>query len=187
MARPVEFALRISFLAVLLLFLALPGIARAQVVVFGESHFECHGVARSAAFSAQLQAMLGAKGLELTARNAGVSGDASAAMLARRNSAIPAGAKVVILDAGGESLNNRLRGVSETRGRADAATMTSRLQARGVIVIPESSLVIPMNPRQSDSVRSTAVGHRVVAERLVDPLMRALAGDSVAHASRRRI
>jgi acyl-CoA thioesterase-1 len=157
-----------------LFLLAAPNAARAQVVAFGASNVEGHGVPRAQAYPAQLEAMLRAKGLKARVKNAGVYGDTSAAMLARLDQAIPRGSKVVILDTSGELLNNYVHGISESQGQADIATMTSRLQARGVVVIPESTQDIPMSERQPDGKHLTPEGHRVVATRLVDPVVRAL-------------
>jgi len=162
-------------LVVGLLFLATaPEVALAQVVAFGASNVEGHGVPRAQAYPAQLEAMLRARGLKVRVKNAGVYGDTSAAMLARLDRAVPQGSKVVILDTSGELLNNYMQGISESQGQADIATMTSRLQARGVVVIPESTQDIPMDQRQPDGKHLTPEGYRVVAARLLDPVMRAL-------------
>jgi acyl-CoA thioesterase-1 len=157
-----------------LLLLTAPNVAYAQVVAFGASNVEGHGVPRAQAYPAQLEAMLRARGLKVRVKNAGVYGDTSAAMLARLDRAIPSGSRVVILDTSGELLNNCAHGISEGQGQADIATMTSRLQARGAIVIPESTQDIPMDLRQPDGKHLTPEGHRVVAARLVDPVAQAL-------------
>ncbi len=169
-----EWPQRLSLVAGLLFLLTAPSVARAQVVAFGASNVEGHGVPRAQAYPAQLEAMLRAKGLKVRVRNAGVYGDTSAAMLARLDQAIPRGSKVVILDTSGELLNNYVHGISESQGQADIATMTSRLQARGAVVIPESTQDIPMSQRQPDGKHLTPEGYRVVAARLLDPVMRAL-------------
>jgi acyl-CoA thioesterase I len=157
-----------------LLAFALPGAARAQVVAFGASNVEGHGVARSQAYPAQLEALLRAKGVKAHVRNAGVYGNTSADMLARMNRAVPPGTKVVILDTSGELLNNYVHGISQAQGQADIATMTTQLQARGITVIPESTQDIPTSMRQADGKHLTPEGYRMVAERLLDPVTRAL-------------
>lgn len=151
-----------------------PSAVWAQVVAFGASNVQGHGVRPSEAYPAQLQAMLHARGIKVTVRNAGVYGDTSAGMLARLNSAIPAGTKVVILDASGEFLNDALHGISQSDGQANLATMVSRLQARSIVVIKELTLDIPMSERQADGKHLTPEGHRVVAARLVDEVAAAL-------------
>ncbi len=174
MARSVEFSLRLMSLVCLLLLFAPPSAARAQVVAFGASNVQGHGVMRSEAYPAQLEALLRAKGLKARVKNAGVFGDTSAAMLARLNSAIPRGAKVVILDTSGEFYNDARHGISPQQGQANLAEITSRLEARGIVVIPESTQDIPMSERQADGLHLTPEGHQAVAARLVDPVMRAL-------------
>ena len=165
---------RLMVVAGLLFLTMAPEAVRAQVVAFGASNVEGRGVPRSQAYAAQLEAMLRAKGLKVHVKNAGVSGDTSADMLARLDRAVPRGSKVVILDTSGELLNNYAHGISESQGQADIATMTSRLEARGAVVIPESTQDISMDLRQPDRKHLTPEGHRVVAARLVDPVMRAL-------------
>jgi acyl-CoA thioesterase I len=169
-----EWPQRLLLVAGLLFFVTAPSAVRAQVVAFGASNVEGHGVPRAQAYPAQLEAMLRAKGLKVRVRNAGVYGDTSADMLARLDRAVPRGSKVVILDTSGELLNNYVHGISESQGQADIATMTSRLQARGAVVIPESTQDIAMDLRQPDGKHLTPEGHRIVAARLVDPVVRAL-------------
>jgi acyl-CoA thioesterase-1 len=174
MARSAEILRRFLGVAGLSLLLALPGAAWAQVVAFGASNVQGHGVTRSEAYPAQLEMMLRGKGVKARVKNAGVYGDTSAGMLARLNSAIPVGTKVVILDTSGELINNALNGISEQQGQADIALMTSRLQARGVVVIPESTSDLPMSMRQADGKHLTPEGHRAVAARLLDEVTHAL-------------
>jgi acyl-CoA thioesterase I len=174
MGRFSEILPRILGVIGLALLLGLPGVARGQVVAFGASNVQGHGVQRSEAYPAQLERMLREKGLKARVKNAGIYGDTSAGMLARLNASIPPGTKVVILDTSGELINNALSGISEQQGQADIALMTSRLQTRGIIVIPESTSDLPMSVRQADGKHLTPEGHRLVATRLLDQVMRAL-------------
>jgi acyl-CoA thioesterase I len=148
--------------------------AEAQVVAFGASNVMGYGVAPTQAYPAQLEAMLRARGLSVTVRNAGVYGDTSQGMLARLDRDIPQGTKVVVLDTSGELLNDYLAGISQAQGEADIAAMTQRLTARHIVVIPESTQDIPPNLRQPDGKHLTPQGHTVVATRLVDSVAQAL-------------
>ncbi len=56
------------------------------------------GVPASAAFPAQLQALLRARGTEAVVVNAGVPGDTCPDILARLDSAVPGGTQMVIFD-----------------------------------------------------------------------------------------
>src|ERR1051325_768543 len=89
------------------------------------------GVPQSQAFPAQLQALLKARGIDARVINAGIPGDTTGGMLARLNSAVPDGTKVVILQTGG---NDARRGVGgEAAG--NTSQITGKLQARGIKVI----------------------------------------------------
>jgi hypothetical protein len=80
--------------------------AQAQVVAIGASNVSGLGVSSSDAFPAQLETMLREKGYSVRVINAGVPGDGTQQMLARFDSAIPGGTRVVILDVGGGLWNN---------------------------------------------------------------------------------
>src|SRR5262245_41721800 len=71
--------------------------ASAQIVVLGASNVQGYGVSASERFPAQLEAMLRAKGKSYSVANAGTFGDTTAGAIARVNSAVPSGTKVVVL------------------------------------------------------------------------------------------
>jgi acyl-CoA thioesterase-1 len=159
--------------------LALPAMsapvqAQARIVALGASNTAGFGVGQGQAYPAQLQQMLRARGIEAQVSNAGISGDTSAGMLARLDSAVPAGTQVVILDPG----NNDLKACTEpwrpqrcVTPAQRAATITSiagRLRGRGVKVLMakiEFNL-IPIGQWQADRRHLTVEGHRTVAARL---------------------
>lgn len=68
----------------------------AQVVALGASNTEGYGVGSVQAYPSQLERMLRARGLSVSVRNAGVSGNTTAQMLARLDSAVPAGTRLVL-------------------------------------------------------------------------------------------
>ena len=152
------------------------GVARAQIVAFGASNVLGWGVPPADAYPAQLEAMLRAKGMNVSVRNAGIYGDTSQGMLARLDRDIPPGSKIVILDTSGELLNDYVQGISQAQGQADIAAMTARLTARHIVVIPESTQDLPPSDRQPDGKHLTPEGHRIVAARLLDSVIRALRG-----------
>jgi len=137
--------------------------ATVQIVALGASNTAGKGVGEAAAWPAQLEAMLRAKGLDVRVRNAGISGDDTSGMLARLNSAVPEGTNIVILEKAAS--NDRKRGVNTG---ANVAAMQSRLNARHI-----KSFVIPGmhgwagNQLQADGIHITVAGHRAVAARLV--------------------
>ena len=153
------------------LLLALFGVAvatsaHAQIVVLGASSTAGYGVGAAAAFPAQLQAILRAKGRPMSVTAAGVSGDTTAGMLARLSSAVPAGTKIAVLQIAG---NDGLRGMSASAAAANRAEIRRRLHARGIRTIEADGYVMAAlrsGLRRPDGIHMTAEGHRRVAEQL---------------------
>src|SRR6516162_5788035 len=95
--------LALPFVALTMLLQA--GMAHAvTVVALGASNTAGKGVSADQAYPAQLEAMLRARGLDVNVINAGISGDTTGGMVARLDSAVPKGTKVVILQPGGNDL-----------------------------------------------------------------------------------
>jgi acyl-CoA thioesterase-1 len=138
--------------------------APIHIVVLGASNTYGKGVARGAAFPAQLQAMLKAKGYDVRVSNAGINGDTTAGMLRRLNSAVPAGTQIVILQPGN---NDRRKGVGAERA-GNISDITNRLQSRGIKVIVAERILAGLSQHlQPDGEHLTGTGYRVVAERLL--------------------
>ena len=79
-----------------------------KVVALGDLLTAGYQLPGTAAFPAQLERALKAKGLAVEVANAGVSGDTSSGGLARLDWSVPAGTDAVILELGA---NDMLRGV----------------------------------------------------------------------------
>nr|WP_233026462.1 GDSL-type esterase/lipase family protein [Rhodopseudomonas boonkerdii] len=140
--------------------------ASAQVVALGASNTEGLGVGSSAAYPAQLQGILQAKGSRTTVSNAGVSGDTTAGMLSRLSSAVPEGTKVVILQFGG---NDNRRGISPAQRQANIASIQQQLRARGIKTIQADGYVkaaLQSGMAQSDHIHLSVAGHQRVAAQL---------------------
>jgi acyl-CoA thioesterase I len=133
------------------------------------------GVAPGRAYPAQLQAMLKARGYNVSVRNAGVPGDTTAGMLARLGSAVPNGTQVVILQPGG---NDARRGIGAGQRAANIAEIRRRLQARGirVIVLERIRSLTPRASRDADGQHFDARGHAAVAADLVPQVIAAIGG-----------
>jgi len=99
--------LLVGFLVVPMLGSADP--AQAQIVAIGASNVAGRGVSSSDAWPAQLERMLVAKGRSVHVTNAGINGDTNAGMLARLDSAVPQGTKIVLLDRYGGGWNGGYR------------------------------------------------------------------------------
>jgi acyl-CoA thioesterase I len=142
--------------------------AEAQIVALGASNTRGMGVAFEAAYPAQLEAMLRAKGYRGRVLNAGISGDTTAGMLARLDSAVPPDTRVVVLQPGANDL--RRRGGGSAARDANIEQIVSRLSARGIqVVMLENDMLraVPYQYRQADGEHLTPEGYRLLASWLV--------------------
>jgi acyl-CoA thioesterase-1 len=131
MLRPLRLTRRTFLEAAACLVLGLLGFAataEAQIVALGASNTRGMGVALEAAYPAQLEAMLRAKGYRGGVLNAGISGDTT-----RLDSAVPPDTRVVILQPGANDL--RRRGGGPAAREANIQQIVSRPRARGVQVV----------------------------------------------------
>jgi len=141
--------------------------ANGQVVALGASNTAGKGVSSQDAYPAQLEAMLREKGFAVTVANAGVSGDTTAGMLTRLDSAVPQGTRVVILQPGGND-----RGVASS-----VPQILARVHAKGIkVVMVENSMIaaIPAPMHQPDRIHLTAEGYHLLAVRLLPRVASAL-------------
>jgi acyl-CoA thioesterase-1 len=159
---------KLIFFLVAMAFAGGASTASAQIVALGASNTAGKGVGEAAAWPAQLDALLRARGYNVHVRNEGISGDDTSRMVSRLGSAVPDGTKLVILDKAAD--NDRKRGVNT---QANVSTITSRLNARHIKLF-----VIPgmhgwgNHKLQADGIHLTAEGHRAVAAKLMGPITR---------------
>jgi len=147
-------------------------IAQAQIVAIGASNVAGRGVSSSDAWPAQLEGMLIAKGRNVHVTNAGISGDTNAGMLARLDSAVPQGTKVVLLDRLGGGWNGRRLGQGSQN--AELAAIEARLRSRGIRVIPMWWNAALRQYLQPDGIHFTAAGHRLVATSMLPSVLGAI-------------
>jgi acyl-CoA thioesterase I len=144
--------------------------ASIRIVALGASNTAGKGVGASAAWPAQLEAMLRARGYDAAVDNAGISGDDTSRMVARLGGAVPDGTKLVIMEKA--ATNDRMRAVDT---QANVRVITAQLSARRIRLI-----VIPgmhgwaNNQLQPDGIHITEQGHAVVARRLLPLVMAAV-------------
>jgi acyl-CoA thioesterase-1 len=150
----------------------LAGAARAQIVAMGASDVAGRGVSSSEAWPAQLEGLLAARGRHVHVTNAGISGDTNAGMLARLDSAVPEGTKIVILDKVGGGWNARRKGQGDQK--AELAAIETRLRSRHIKVIPMWWGRILRNYMQPDGIHFTPEGHKLVATQMLPPVLSAL-------------
>jgi len=142
--------------------------AEAQIVALGASNTRGMGVAFEAAYPAQLEAMLRTKGYRGRVLNAGISGDTTAGMLSRLDSAVPPDTRVVVLQPGANDL--RRRGGGSAAREANIEQIVSRLSARGIqVVMLDNDMLraVPDQYRQADGEHLTPEGYRLLASWLV--------------------
>jgi acyl-CoA thioesterase-1 len=172
------------------------GAAQAQsvrVVALGDSNTAGFGVGSQAAFPARLEGLLRSAGLDVQVLNAGISGDTTAGMLARLDSAVPPGTSLVVVQGG---YNDLRRGGTRDTIAANVEAILGRLRARGVravlcgfynepwgalarrngAVLVDSSTCYDPGNRGFDELHMNAAGHQVVAARLFPVVQPLLAG-----------
>lgn len=106
--------------------------APVRLVALGDSLTAGLGLPRADSFAAKLETALKAKGLDVTVINAGVSGDTTAAGLARLDWSIPRDTDAVIVELGA---NDMLRGLSPDIARRNLTEILTRLKARHIAVL----------------------------------------------------
>jgi acyl-CoA thioesterase-1 len=143
------------------------GSSHAQIVALGASVVQGYGVNSGEAFPEQLAAMLHAKGKQYSVSNQGISGDTTAGVLGRLDSAVPQGTRIVILLIGG---NDVRRGATVEQAKAGTGEIIARLQARKVRVINAAPYYAAARSKGmvlSDRVHLTAEGQRYMAAQLL--------------------
>jgi acyl-CoA thioesterase-1 len=144
-----------------------------RIVALGASPTAGYGVGQSAAWPARLEALLRARGIAATVDNAGVSGDTARDMLARLDSAVPAGTRLVILQA--NAANDQSKGQSG-EFLANVAKIKARLAARkiGVVRVPSDVMRRLVRRYAFDGRHPTAEGQAKIAEAILPQVLAAL-------------
>jgi len=159
----------------------------ATIVVLGDSNTQGYGVNPQDAFPARLEGLLRRSGRAVRVVNAGVMGDTLGGLLARVDSQVPPGTRLVIVQGG---FNDIDQDVPANVSAANMRAILARLQARGVkavlcgffdkkwdaigrkfaaqynaVFVPGSTCYDPDN-KGPDELHMSAQGHAVVAARL---------------------
>jgi acyl-CoA thioesterase I len=143
-----------------------------RIVALGASNTAGRGVTPSQAFPAQLEALLRAKGYDVTISNAAVSGYTSRDILGSVNSAVTPGTKVVLVGYG--IFNDRRKGLAPAESQADVRAIDSGIRARGAKIIRVNWGRLAPNFYQVDGIHLTAEGHALIARRIVPQVIAAL-------------
>jgi acyl-CoA thioesterase I len=152
--------------------------AHIDIVALGASNTAGYGVGTNAAWPAQLEALLKAKGYDVTVVNAGVSGETSSQILSRVDAVVTAGVKLVVLQILGG--NDQRHGVGAAEHDANVQAAVARIRAHGAHVVlagPDVTNPLISAHHQFDGIHLTEEGHAKLAQRLL-PLVIAAIGQA---------
>lgn len=160
--------IRSAVLALAVAFVVSTSAASAQIVALGHSEVRGH-VAESEMWPSVLESMLRAKGSQVRVINAGVNGETTGELLARVDSAVPPGTRIVILAINGFNDAHRLKEGS-INAAANIAAIKSKLRAKGVRIVDAMGLIISVLKQPGmalpDRIHLNAEGCRKVAATL---------------------
>jgi acyl-CoA thioesterase I len=161
--------------------IACPFAAKAdtKIVAIGASNTSGFGAGFGQSYPAQLQAMLKAHGYKAQVVNAGVLGDTTRGMLARIDASVPADARIVILQPGGNDLRF---GISKEERARNIRAMVAKLQKRGIRVIVADNLQGLLAQHSVDGIHFNGDAHAMIAKKLYPQVAGALGGGPVAAA-----
>lgn len=114
--------------------------APIKLLVFGDSLMAGYALPPAAAYPAQLEKALKAKGLNVTTINAGVSGDTTAAAASRLDWALADKPTHVIVELGA---NDMLRGMAPEQARANLDAILTKLKQSNLPVLLMGMLAAP--------------------------------------------
>lgn len=149
------YAIALAFLLVPATF-SLHAASPVTLVTYGDSLSAGYNLKETDSFPAQLEKALKARGHDVRVVNASVSGDTTAAGLARFEWSFPKGADGVILELGA---NDALRGLDPKETRANLDRLIERIKAKGANVLLAGMLA----PRNM-GVRYTEAFDRIYPE-----------------------
>lgn len=132
--------LHIAVIVASLMFSVAANARTISLVGFGDSLMAGYQLPLGDGFPEKLQALLKAKGVDVTIANAGVSGDTTTAGLARIDWSVPDGTDGVILELGA---NDALRGIPPEESEKNLDQMIARLKERGIAVLLVGMLAPP--------------------------------------------
>jgi acyl-CoA thioesterase-1 len=151
--------------------------ADTKIVAVGASNTSGFGAGVGQSYPSQLEAMLKAHGYKVQVINAGVLGDTTRGMLARIDTAVPADARVVILQPGGNDLRF---GVPAEERAKNIRAMVAKLQKRGIRVIVADNLQGLLVGHSIDGIHFNGDAHAMIAKKLYPQVVGALGGGPAA-------
>ena len=164
----------IAILAALWFGSSLASSAVAQVVAIGDSGTAGTGAGVGSAYPAQLEALLRARGYNVSVTNAGIIGDTTGMILNRLDSVLTPGTKVVILQMG--YYNDWRTGVSREQNAANVKAAMARVRAHGAnyVWINDSTYAAIPRSYYGDGLHLNEQGQALLASRILPQVLRAL-------------
>jgi acyl-CoA thioesterase I len=157
-----------AFAFALLAVLAVDCAQAADIVCLGASNTYGYGVSPGEDFPSQLQALLHAKGLNVSVANQGINGDSTAGMLARLDGVLSPDTKVMTLQVGLNG-NEQRAALSAKDTEANVDAITKRARSKGVKVILVTSTMMGVS-----GGHMTAAQHHALAAKLLPIVISAL-------------
>ncbi len=151
--------------------------ADTKIVAIGASNTYGFGAGLGQSYPSQLEAMLKAHGYKVQVINAGVLGDTTRGMLALIDAAVPADARIVILQPGGNDLRF---GVSAEERTKNIRAMVAKLSKRGIHVIVADNLQGLLVGHSPDGIHFNADAHAIIAKKLYPQVVGVLGGATPA-------
>jgi acyl-CoA thioesterase I len=147
--------------------------ADTKIVAIGASNTSGFGTGFGQSYPSLLEAMLKAHGYKVQVVNAGVLGDTTRSMLARLDASVPADARIVILQPGGNDLRF---GVSKEERAKNIRAMVAKLQKRGIRVIVADNLQGLLVDHSADGIHFNGDAHAMIAKKLYPQVVGVLGG-----------
>lgn len=153
---------------------ALASAGPIEITALGASNKAGYGVGVEHAYPAALERLLRALGHDVVVHNAGISGNTTAQMLARLDTAVPPATRLVLFQPGS---NDARLGISEAVREANVMTISQIFHARGIRLVRVAAAFEAArreNHFQDDGIHHTAVGHECIAAALLPDVLAAL-------------
>src|SRR5262249_27251041 len=112
--------------------LACEPLGQVHITALGASNTAGYGVGSENAYPAALEHLLRGLGHDVVVHNAGISGNTTAQMLARLDTAVPSETRIMLFQPGS---NDARLGISEAVREHNILTITRILNARGIQVV----------------------------------------------------
>jgi len=126
---------RYAFVAAFCFAASMPSAAQTLIAATGDSNIDGKLVDRSEAYPAKLEHWLQSRGYNVKVVNTGISGDTTAGLLARLDSAVPEGTKIAVISIG---INDTRKGTGSKhffdpdQSQANVDMIASKLKGRGI-------------------------------------------------------